>query len=98
MTNVNAKYVICVCTLTYIYNYASLGKLLVFEFFFFFFATFQAEDPLPECIDDVLQRRLIRHIEEVFVVRVTGNVLDFIEEGLWIDSSAVVVAEDLWRK
>lgn len=40
--------------------------------------TFQAEDPVPQRIDDVLQGRLIRHVEEVLVIGVTGDVFDFI--------------------
>lgn len=59
--------------------------------------TFQTEDALSKRIHNVLQRSLIRHVEEVLVVRVTGDVLDFIEEGLRVDSSAVVVAKDLPR-
>lgn len=59
--------------------------------------TFQTEDAFSESIHNILQRSLIGHIEEVFVIWVTGNVLDFIEEGLRVDSSTVVVAEDLCR-
>ncbi len=57
--------------------------------------TFQTEDAFSECIHNILQCRLVCHIKEVFVIRVTGDVLDLIEEGLRVDSSTVVVAEDL---
>lgn len=59
------------------------------------FQTFQTENAFPESIHDVLQRWLICHIKEVLVVWVTGDVLNLIEESLGVDSSAVVVAEDL---
>ncbi len=60
--------------------------------------TFQTEDAFSKCIHNILQRWLIRHIKEVFIIWVAGDVLDFIEEGLRVDSSAVVVAKYLWRK
>lgn len=40
--------------------------------------TFQAEDPVPQGIDNVLQGCLVCDIEKVLVIRVTGDVLDFI--------------------
>lgn len=57
--------------------------------------TFQTEDALSKSIHNILQRSLIGHIKEVFVIWVAGNVLDFTEEGLGVDSPTVVVAEDL---
>lgn len=40
--------------------------------------TFQAEDPVPQGIDNVLQGRLVGDVEEVLVIWVTGDVFDFI--------------------
>lgn len=40
--------------------------------------TFQAEDPVPQGIDNVLQGRLISDVEEVLVIGVTGDVFDFV--------------------
>lgn len=57
--------------------------------------TFQREDPLSQCVHDVLQCRLVRHIEEVLLIRVAGNELDFLQEGFRVDSSTVVVTQDL---
>lgn len=57
--------------------------------------TFQTEDAFSKSIHNILQRSLIGHIKEVLVIWVAGNVLDFTEEGLGVDSSTVVVAEDL---
>lgn len=59
--------------------------------------TFQTEDAFSKCIHDILQRWLIRHIKKVFVIWITGNVLDFIEKGLGVDSPSVVVAKDLQK-
>lgn len=57
--------------------------------------TFQTEDPIPERVHNVLQGRLISHLEEVLVIGVTGDILDFIQECLWVDSTPVVVAKHL---
>lgn len=62
-----------------------------------FSQTFQTEDAFSKCVHNVLQRRLVRHIEEVLVIRVAGDVLDLTEEGLRVDSTPVVVAKYLWR-
>lgn len=59
--------------------------------------TFKAEDPLPKRINNIFQSWLVCHIKEVLVIGVAGDVLDFIKEGLWIYSSAVVVAKYLRR-
>lgn len=40
--------------------------------------TFQAEDPVPQGIHDVFQGCLVRHVEEMLVVRVTGDGFDFV--------------------
>ena len=40
--------------------------------------TFQTEDPVPQGVDNVLQGRLVGHVEEVLIIGVTGDVFDFI--------------------
>lgn len=40
--------------------------------------TFQAEDPVPKGINNVLQGRLIGYVEEVLIIGVTGDVFDLI--------------------
>ena len=57
--------------------------------------TFQAEDPVPQGVNNVLQGCLIRDVEEVFVIGVTGDVFDFVQKSFWVDPPAVVVAQDL---
>ena len=57
--------------------------------------TFQAEDPVPQGVDNVLQSRLISDVEEVLVVGVTGDVFNFVQKSFWVDPPAVVVAQDL---
>ena len=57
--------------------------------------TFQAEDPVPQGVNNVLQGCLICDVEEVFVIRVTGDVFDFVQKSFWVDPPAVVVAQDL---
>lgn len=57
--------------------------------------TFQREDPLSQRVRDVLQRRLVRHIEEVLLIRVAGDELDFLQKGFGVDSSTVVITQNL---
>lgn len=57
--------------------------------------TFQGENPLSQCIHDILQRRLIGHVEEVLLIRVASYELDFLQEGFRVDSSTVIIAQNL---
>lgn len=61
--------------------------------------TFQTEDPFPESIHNVFQSSLICDIEEMFVIRVAGDVFDLFQKGFWINSSPVVITKNLdWRR
>lgn len=57
--------------------------------------TFESEDAIPQGIHNVIQRGFIRHIEEVFVVGIAGDVLDLRDERLWVLLPADVMTEDL---
>lgn len=57
--------------------------------------TLYTEYPLSQCIHDVLQGRLVGHVEEVLLVRITGNEFDLLEEGFRVDPTPIVVAQDL---
>lgn len=57
--------------------------------------TFQAENPLSQSIHDVLERCLVGDVEEVFVIGVAGDELDLVQKGLRVDSSPVVITQDL---
>lgn len=60
--------------------------------------TFQAENPFPQGIHDVFERRFVRDIEEVFVVRVARYEFNFIQKGFGVDSSSVIITQHLgWR-
>lgn len=60
-------------------------------------ATFQTEYPLPQSIHNVFQGSFISHIEEMLIIWISGNVFDFFEKSLCVNSSAIVVAKDLER-
>lgn len=57
--------------------------------------TLQAEDAVSKSIHNVFQCSFICHIEEVLIIRVTGNVFNLIQEGLGIDSTTIIVTKDL---
>ena len=57
--------------------------------------TFQREDTVPQGVHNVIQCCLVRHVEEVFVVGVAGDVLDLVNEGPRVLLPADVMAQDL---
>lgn len=57
--------------------------------------TFQSEDAISQGIHNVIQCSFIRHIEEVFIVGITGDVLDLRDERLWVLLPADVMTENL---
>lgn len=57
--------------------------------------TFQSEDAIAKGIHNVVQGGFIRHIEEVFVVGIAGDVLNLRNERLWILLPADVMTENL---
>ena len=57
--------------------------------------TFQREDAVAQGVHDIVQRGLVRHVEEVFVVGVAGDVLDLVNEGPRVLLPSDVVAQDL---
>lgn len=57
--------------------------------------TFQSEDAIAQGIHNVIQCGFIRHIEEVFIVGITGDVLDLRDERLWVLLPADVMTENL---
>lgn len=57
--------------------------------------TFQSEDAISQGIHNVIQCRFVRHIEEVFIVGVAGDVLDLRDERLWVLLPADVMTENL---
>lgn len=61
-------------------------------------ATFQAEDPVPQGIHDVVEGCLVRHVEEILLVGVAGDVLDLTDEGFGVLLPTNVVPEDLGRQ
>lgn len=42
--------------------------------------TFQSEDAIAQSIHNIVERSFIGHIEEVFVVRIAGDILDLSDE------------------
>lgn len=57
--------------------------------------TFQGEDAIAQGIHNVIQCSFIRHIEKVFIVGITGNVLDLRDERLWVLLPADVMTKNL---
>lgn len=59
--------------------------------------TFQAEDAVTQGIHDVVEGGLVGDVEEVFLVRVAGDVLDLANEILGVLLPAEVVPQHLGR-
>lgn len=57
--------------------------------------TLQCEDSISQGIDDVIECSFIRHVEEEFVIRVAGDVLDLIDERLGVLLPADVMTQNL---
>lgn len=57
--------------------------------------TFQGEDAVAQGVHDVVERGLVRHVEEVLVVGVAGDVFDLGDERLGVLLPSDVVTEDL---
>lgn len=57
--------------------------------------TFQGEDAIAQGVHDVVERGLVRHVEEVLVVGVAGDVFDLGDERLGVLLPSDVVTEDL---
>lgn len=61
----------------------------------FHLPTFQGEDAVAQGVHDVVERGLVRHVEEVLVVGVAGDVFDLGDERLGVLLPSDVVTEDL---
>jgi len=59
--------------------------------------TFQAEDAVAQGVHDVVEGGLVADVEEVFLIRVAGDVLDLADEILWVLLPAEVVPQHLRR-
>lgn len=57
--------------------------------------TFQSEDAIAQGIHDVVERSFIRHIEEVFVVRIAGDELNLRDERLRVLLPADIMTKNL---
>lgn len=57
--------------------------------------TFESENTVAQGVHDVIECGFIGHIEEVFVIRVAGDVLDLIDERLRILLPADVMTQNL---
>lgn len=57
--------------------------------------TFQSEDAISQCINNVVERGFVRNIEKIFVVRVAGDELDLLNESFRVLLSPDVMTQDL---
>ena len=57
--------------------------------------TFQGEDPVSQSVHNVIERSFIRHVEEEFVVRIAGDVLDLVNERLRVLLPADIMTQNL---
>lgn len=57
--------------------------------------TFQSEDAISQCINNVVERSFVRNIEKIFVVRVAGDELDLLNESFRVLLSPDVMTQDL---
>lgn len=59
--------------------------------------TFQGEDAVAKGVHDVIERGFVRHVEEVLVVGVAGDVFNLGDERLGVLLPSDVMSEDLER-
>lgn len=59
--------------------------------------TFQAEDAVAQSVHDVVEGGLVGDVEEIFLVRVAGDVLDLADEVLGVLLAAQVMPQHLRR-
>lgn len=59
--------------------------------------TFQGEDAVAKGVHDVIERGFVRHVEEVLVVGVAGDVFNLRDERLGVLLPSDVMTEDLGR-
>lgn len=63
--------------------------------FCFHLQTFQGEDAIAQGVHNVIESGLVRHVEEVLVVGVAGDVFNLGDERLGVLLPSDVMAEDL---